>query len=173
MLSISIGILLRFIPLSTTLYNLHSSISMHIPHTTIHSWGDDKEICLTNEWGSWKKRNRRLYVVSIESWIYPTSYYRKPMLAQFRKHKELISKSSIPCLFLNFFTTLGMDKTIQRGDLGKHGILFKIVPMHSEMKPSNKDFMSCWYKPVPKWLPRAGQSVIPTNLSEFKVRTDK
>ena len=66
-----------------------------------------------------------------------------------------------------------MDKTIQRGDLGKHGILFKIVPMHSEMKPSNKDFMSCWYKPVPKWLPRAGQSVIPTNLSEFKVRTDK
>lgn len=95
------------------------------------------------------------------------------MLAQFRKHKELISKSSIPCLFLNFFTTLGMDKTIQRGDLGKHGILFKIVPMHSEMKPSNKDFMSCWYKPVPKWLPRAGQSVIPTNLSEFKVRTDK
>lgn len=62
----------------------------------------------------------------------------------------------------------GMDKTIQRGDLGKHGILFKIVPMHSEMKPSNKDFMSCWYKPVPKWLPRAGQSVIPTNLSEFK-----
>lgn len=61
-----------------------------------------------------------------------------------------------------------MDKTIQRGDLGKHGILFKIVPMHSEIKPSDNDFMSCWYKPLPKWLPRAGQSVIPTNLSEFK-----
>ena len=62
-----------------------------------------------------------------------------------------------------------MDKTIQRGDLGKHGILFKIVPMHSEMKPSDNDLTSCWCKPLLKWLPRAGQSVIPTNLSEFKV----
>ena len=62
-----------------------------------------------------------------------------------------------------------MDKTIQRGDLGKNGILFKIVPMHYEMKPSDHNFISCWYKPLPKWLPRAGQSVIPTNLSEFKV----
>ena len=69
-----------------------------------------------------------------------------------------------------FLYLIGMDKTIQRGDLGKHGILFKIVPMHSEMKPSDNDFMSCWYKILPKWLPRAGQSVIPTNLSEFKVR---
>lgn len=86
-----------------------------------------------------------------------------------------IRNSYLNLVFHVYFsiTTLGMDKTIQRGDLGKHGILFKIVPMHSEMKPSNKDFMSCWYKPVPKWLPRAGQSVIPTNLSEFKVRTDK
>ena len=62
-----------------------------------------------------------------------------------------------------------MDKTIQRGDLGRHGILFKIVPMHSETKPSDNDYMSCWYKPVSPWFPRAGQSVIPTNLSEFKV----
>ena len=62
-----------------------------------------------------------------------------------------------------------MDKTIQRGDLGKNGILFKIVPMHYEMKPSNHNVISCWFKPLPKWLPRAGQSVIPTNLSEFKV----
>ena len=75
----------------------------------------------------------------------------------------------ISCVFLVCLVMLGMDKTIQRGDLGKHGILFKIVPMHSEMKPSDNDFMSCWYKPLPKWLPRAGQSVIPTNLSEFKV----
>ncbi|XP_029202306.2 KDEL-tailed cysteine endopeptidase CEP1-like [Acropora millepora] len=62
----------------------------------------------------------------------------------------------------------GMDKTIQRGDLGKHGILFKIVPMHAEMKPSDDTFTSCWYRAVPTWLPRAGQSVIPTNLSDFK-----
>lgn len=74
-------------------------------------------------------------------------------------------------LFLHSFNDycLGMDKTIQRGDLGKNGILFKIVPMHYEMKPSNHNVISCWYKPLPKWLPRAGQSVIPTNLSEFKV----
>ena len=71
---------------------------------------------------------------------------------------------------LNILIVLGMDKTIQRGDLGKHGILFKVVPMHSEMKPSDNDFISCWYKALPKWLPRAGQSVIPTNLSEFKVK---
>lgn len=73
-------------------------------------------------------------------------------------------------MILNALTLVGMDKTIQRGDLGKHGILFKIVPMHAEMKPSDDTFTSCWYRAVPKWLPRAGQSVIPTNLSDFKVK---
>ena len=62
-----------------------------------------------------------------------------------------------------------MDKTIQRGDIGSHGTLFKIVPMHSDMAPSDNDYISCWYKPVPRWMPRVGQSVIPTNLSEFQV----
>ena len=78
-------------------------------------------------------------------------------------------------LFLDSFNDycLGMDKTIQRGDLGKNGILFKIVPMHYEMKPSDHNFISCWHKPLPKWMPRAGQSVIPTNLSEFKVGKNK
>jgi len=80
-------------------------------------------------------------------------------------------KDTFSFFFLHSFNDycLGMDKTIQRGDLGKNGILFKIVPMHYEMKPSDHNFISCWYKPLPKWLPRAGQSVIPTNLSEFKV----
>ena len=65
----------------------------------------------------------------------------------------------------------GMDKTIQRGDLGHHGVLFKIVPKHSDSRPSDHNFIGCWYKPLSKWLPRAGQSVIPTNLTEFKVKS--
>lgn len=63
----------------------------------------------------------------------------------------------------------GMDKTIQRGDVGRYGALFKIVPMHLGMSPSDNDHISCWYKPVPRWMSHAGQSVIPTDLSEFKV----
>ncbi|XP_048583026.1 pro-cathepsin H isoform X2 [Nematostella vectensis] len=63
----------------------------------------------------------------------------------------------------------GMDKTIQRGDLGANGMLFKIVPMHYVVTPSDKNIISCWYKPLATWLPRAGQSVVPTNLTEFKM----
>lgn len=73
-------------------------------------------------------------------------------------------------MILNASIVIGMDKTIQRGDLGKRGILFKLVPMHAEMKPSDDTFTSCWYRALPTWLPRAGQSIIPTKLSDFKVK---
>ncbi|KAK3743725.1 hypothetical protein QZH41_012399 [Actinostola sp. cb2023] len=61
----------------------------------------------------------------------------------------------------------GMDKTIQRGDLGNQGEMFKIVPMHSDISPSDNDYISCWYKPLPKWLHSKGQTVVPTNLAQF------
>ena len=63
-----------------------------------------------------------------------------------------------------------MDKTIQRGDMDDHGLLFKIIPKHNGPRPSKKILRSCWIKKVPAWDPIQGQSIIPTNLSEFKVR---
>ena len=113
---------------------------------------------LLSQVNDWTARRQEMIDIGKRHLAHLHRYCRK-----LRGHRFKLS-----CILLVFFTS-GMDKTIQRGDLGKHGILFKIVPMHSEMKPSDNDFMSCWYKPLPKWLPRAGQSVIPTNLSEFKV----
>ncbi len=63
-----------------------------------------------------------------------------------------------------------MDKTIQRGDMDDHGLLFKIIPKHDNPEPSKKNFRGCWIRKVPAWDPIQGQSIIPTNLSEFKVR---
>ena len=65
---------------------------------------------------------------------------------------------------------LGMDKTIQRGDMDDHGLLFKIIPKHNDPGPSKKFVRSCWVRKVPSWDPIQGQTVVPTNLSEFKVR---
>lgn len=70
---------------------------------------------------------------------------------------------------LSLFTP-GMDKTIQRGDMHDHGLLFKIIPKHNDPEPSRKFTRSCWIRKVPSWDPIRGQSVIPTNLAEFKVR---
>ncbi|XP_028397683.1 counting factor associated protein D-like [Dendronephthya gigantea] len=64
----------------------------------------------------------------------------------------------------------GMDKTIQRGDMDDHGLLFKIIPKHKDPAPSKTFFRSCWIRRVPSWDPIQGQSVIPTNLSEFKLQ---
>lgn len=50
-----------------------------------------------------------------------------------------------------------------------HGLLFKIIPKHDDPEPSKKFFRSCWIRKVPSWDPIQGQSIIPTNLSEFKV----
>ena len=63
-----------------------------------------------------------------------------------------------------------MDKTIQRGDMDDHGLLFKIIPKHNDPEPSKRVLRGCWIRKVPAWDPIQGQSIIPTNLSEFKVR---
>jgi len=64
----------------------------------------------------------------------------------------------------------GMDKTIQRGDLGQHGEIYKIVPMHSDISLTDSVYISCWYKPLSVWMHRKPQTVVPTSLDEFNVR---
>lgn len=63
----------------------------------------------------------------------------------------------------------GMDKTIHRGDMGDDGLLFKIIPKHTDPQPSKTFFTSCWIRKLQSRDSQRGQSVIPTNLSEFKV----
>ena len=63
-----------------------------------------------------------------------------------------------------------MDKTFQRGDLMKYGVLVKVVPVHwGKDKELNKNTISCWYRPGFRWSPERGQSVVPRNLNLFKV----
>ncbi|XP_015757752.1 PREDICTED: digestive cysteine proteinase 1-like [Acropora digitifera] len=56
----------------------------------------------------------------------------------------------------------GMDRTIQRQDLGKHGFACKIVPEYSEIK--QKTFTGCLHRRGSKTFPIKAQSIIPAPL---------
>ncbi|XP_067032987.1 uncharacterized protein [Acropora muricata] len=56
----------------------------------------------------------------------------------------------------------GMDRTIQREDLGKHGFACKIVPEYSEIK--QKTFTGCLHRRGSKTFPIKAQSIIPAPL---------
>ena len=65
---------------------------------------------------------------------------------------------------------LGMDKTFQRGDLRKYGIMVKVIPVHLKKgKDLDTNSISCWYKPGYRWAKQRGQHVIPWNLKNFEV----
>ncbi|PFX31489.1 Counting factor associated protein D [Stylophora pistillata] len=53
----------------------------------------------------------------------------------------------------------GMDKTFQRGDLGRHGFACKIVPEYSEVK--HKTFTGCMHRRGTKKFPIKAQNIIP------------
>ena len=65
-----------------------------------------------------------------------------------------------------------MDKSYQRGDIGKNGVVVKVTPAHWSKKGdlSESNTMSCWYKEDSKWSNRRGQTVVPLNVKKFKVR---
>ena len=64
-----------------------------------------------------------------------------------------------------------MDKSYQRGDIGKNGVVVKVTPAHWSKKGdlSESNTMSCWYKEDSKWSNRRGQTVVPLNVKKFKV----
>ena len=69
-------------------------------------------------------------------------------------------------------TSSGMDKTFQRGDLGKYGVLVKVVPVHwKKGKDLDTNTISCWYRPGYRWSKQRGQHVVPPSLKHFKVKT--
>lgn len=68
--------------------------------------------------------------------------------------------------FLCFLS--GMDRTFQRGDLGRHGFACKIVPEYSEVK--HKTFTGCMHRRGTKKFPIKAQNIIPAP-SYFKVRS--
>ena len=68
------------------------------------------------------------------------------------------------------FRSVGMDKTIQRGDLKPYGALIKFVPAHwGKGKDLDRNTRSCWYRPGFRWSPEKAQSIVPQNLKGFKV----
>lgn len=64
-----------------------------------------------------------------------------------------------------------MDRSYQRGDIGKYGVVVKITPAHWSKKAdlSEANTISCWYKEDSKWSNRRGQTVVPLNVKKFKV----
>ncbi|XP_066922832.1 counting factor associated protein D-like [Clytia hemisphaerica] len=64
----------------------------------------------------------------------------------------------------------GMDKSYQRGDIGKYGVVVKVTPAHWSKKGdlSEANTLSCWYKEDSKWSNRRGQTIVPLNVKKFK-----
>ncbi|XP_012559591.2 uncharacterized protein LOC100198320 isoform X1 [Hydra vulgaris] len=63
----------------------------------------------------------------------------------------------------------GMDKSYQRGDIGPHGVVVKLVPAHwGKHTDLNKNKISCWYKQESIWTKRRAQTVVPLNVKKFK-----
>ncbi|XP_068681166.1 uncharacterized protein [Montipora foliosa] len=58
----------------------------------------------------------------------------------------------------------GTDKTYQRADLGKYGVTFKVVPMHTE---KDGNYIGCWNLEGHKGWPIIPQPIVP-NMSYFK-----
>jgi len=73
---------------------------------------------------------------------------------------------------------LGEVQTFQRGDLGRHGMFFKIVPKYSYKKHKNhRHYKGCWKRYGSKSRKAKAQSILPCNsawpfkskLEDFKV----
>ena len=63
-----------------------------------------------------------------------------------------------------------MDKTFQRGDLEKYGAYIKEIPKHkTKVGNNNKHSKSCWYEEGNKYDVVRPQSIVPMDLSHFKV----
>ena len=63
-----------------------------------------------------------------------------------------------------------MDKTYQRGDIGKTGVVLKITPAHWKKKGNlHENTISCWYKEENKWTKRRAQTIVPLNVKKFEV----
>ena len=64
-----------------------------------------------------------------------------------------------------------MDKTYQRGDIGKNGVVLKITPAHWKKKGNlDENTISCWYKEENKWIKRRAQTIVPMNIKKFEVQ---
>ena len=64
----------------------------------------------------------------------------------------------------------GVDKTFQRGDLGKYGIYIKEIPVHkTKVGHLTKHSKSYWYELGGKHNVVKAQSIVPMDLSNFKV----
>lgn len=73
-------------------------------------------------------------------------------------------------LYLIKLITIGVDKTFQRGDLEKYGAYIKEIPKHkTKVGNNNKHSKSCWYEEGNKYDVVRPQSIVPMDLSHFKV----
>ncbi len=65
---------------------------------------------------------------------------------------------------------IGVDKTFQRGDLEEYGVYMKEIPKHKiRIGDNNNNSKSCWYEEGDKYDVVKVQSIVPMDLSRFKV----
>ena len=64
----------------------------------------------------------------------------------------------------------GVDKTFQRGDLEDYGAYIKEIPIHKiKVGDINNISKSCWYEQGDKYDVVKPQSIVPMDLSHYKV----
>ncbi|XP_067033013.1 uncharacterized protein [Acropora muricata] len=97
---------------------------------------------------------------------FPTNYHATGRL--FLPHSNIVEPFEI--WFTKDFNRsridyyYGTDKTFQRADLGKYGVTFKVVPMHTE---EAGNYIGCWNLEGHKGWPIIPQPIVP-NMSYFK-----
>ena len=90
-----------------------------------------------------------------------------------RERGKLLSR--LLCFFCLLLMHLsGEVKTFQRGDLGRHGMFFKIIPKFSYKRHKNhRHFTGCWKRYGTKARKAKAQSILPCNAAwPFKSRLE-
>lgn len=90
-----------------------------------------------------------------------------------RGRRQMLSCLSYFFCFLSM-PILGEVKTFQRGDLGRHGMFFKIIPKFSYKRHKNhRHFTGCWKRYGTKSRKAKAQSILPCNAAwPFKSRLE-
>lgn len=73
-------------------------------------------------------------------------------------------------LYIYISCHTGVDKTFQRGDMEEYGVYVKEIPMHkTKIGDNKKNTKSCWYESGVEYDVVKPQSIVPMDLSHFKV----
>lgn len=106
------------------------------------------------------------------AWQNVPSFPQFPFIGEWGRGKLLSKLPWFICLLSMHL--LGEVKTFQRGDLGRHGMFFKIIPKFSYKRHKNqRHFTGCWKRYGTKSRKAKAQSILPCNAAwPFKSRLE-